>query len=477
MSTERIVIAKQIYVGFSDREESNRVWENDQYVYHREQYVLGFATYNEDNAAFRKRQSTIHGWCRGLNNQPVSRAPEVFENTPQTGLRISRNVTHGGGWNDLTVFWRIVDPRGFELEITSGNLARLFQYCDIESGLIKGDCVYGFDKGNGSKVVLLPVKSEIYQDSIKSTEIHEAKSLKIKDIALGDVITLKNGTKGVYLGKQYLVHVSHADTDTKQSRWSDGTTDWAICSAQKHFICTIATPEYAIDDAIVVFATPNIINVEKTAHVLTEREAEIFANTKMSKDGKSTVTNLGTELFTKIVCSSFKLPHGTGKFVSVNINIDTLKTSWQKELDAHHRIIESRRCSYSRYNELFHKTTDPELADEFNNIECVVLKYDYHGAIREGTLQAIKMDGTRGMWYHQKPVSPMTWSLKITANPLESRSDTHIIFAIDKSRGYSNYARRAETEFDFSQVVGAEEVRVEFDNGEGPKVYGIRNKY
>jgi hypothetical protein len=177
---ENIVIPSQIYIGYTQRSVDEK---------------LGFGTYFEDNAACRKRQATIDSWID--KKIPT----EVIDNKPRAGYHLSERVTHGGGWNDLNVFWRIVDPRGFELEISSGNLGKLFQYCDIDHGLITGECVWGWDKGNGSKVVLLPVNSEIYVQSEVSTDRHNAKSISLKDLKIGDWVHLKNDQKGTYFGK------------------------------------------------------------------------------------------------------------------------------------------------------------------------------------------------------------------------------------------------------------------------------------
>ena len=263
--SSRIVIAKQLYVGFDGRQSSVNVYNEDGEETTETLTVdLGFATYYEDNAACRKRQSTIDGWAK-----KSSREAEILENSPLPNFTISKHVTHGGGWNDLNVYWRIADPRGFELEISSGNLAKLFQYCEITKGTIKEECVWAFDKSNGSKPVLLPVNSEIYVSSVASTAIHEAKKLSMKDVVLGDVITLKNGYRGTYLGKQYLVCADNGK--------HGNSTQMILKAVQKHVIKTVDEKVW-IKDALVVFSTPNIIKIEKADKPLTEIQAEKIAN-------------------------------------------------------------------------------------------------------------------------------------------------------------------------------------------------------
>lgn len=264
MSDEKIVIAEQFYIGYSNRDEQY-------YDYKLHEYVkigttkLGFATYYENNAACRKRQATIDSWTCKDNKDKA----EIIDNKPHAGFKLSKKVTHGGGWNDLNVFWRIMDPRGFELEISSGNLAKLFQYCTIDHGNIQEECVWGWDKGNGSKVVLLPVNSEIYLESVKSTEVHNAKPLTIKDIQLGDEVELKSGIKGIYYGKPNGVYYSNQDDEASLTLNE---------VSQYILVCENDHPHIAKDKPLMkkifMFATPNIIKRTPAATRMSQDESE-----------------------------------------------------------------------------------------------------------------------------------------------------------------------------------------------------------
>lgn len=245
---ENIVIPTQFYVNYSSRQGAR----------------LGFATYFEDNAAFRKRKVTIDNWA------DKSDEPDTFDNTPRSGFTLSKRVTHGGGWNDLSVYWRIVDPSGFELEISSGNVAKLFQYCLIDKGAIAGECVWGWDKGNGSKVVLIPINSEIYVAAKETSDLHHAKPMSLKDLSLGDEAVLKNGTKGKYLGKiNYLYHVFD------QSEHGGGKSEVQIDS----------TYAFSLNDntALYFMNTPKVASVEKTPVPLTQAESLALINGVLSR--------------------------------------------------------------------------------------------------------------------------------------------------------------------------------------------------
>ena len=197
-----IVFTEKFYVNYSIRTESSYNDATKQWDSHKTK--LGFATYYEENAAFRKRQATIDRWA-GANSKA-----DLVENKPRTGYVLSKSVTHGGGWNDTSVNWRVTDPLGFELEISSGNLNRILQYCTIEQGTILGECVWGWDKENGSKVVLLPVDCDLYKAATQTTARHFASTLPISDLQIGDEAEYKNGQMGTYMGKLKYATVSRS---------------------------------------------------------------------------------------------------------------------------------------------------------------------------------------------------------------------------------------------------------------------------
>lgn len=185
MSTHNIVIPEQFYVNYAKR---------------GQKVPLGFATYFENNSLFRKRKGTIDGWA------DKATAGVEADNVPRPGFKLSEDVTHGGGWNDTSTYWRVSDPSGFELEITSGNVTKLFRYCDISKGVINQPCIWGWDKANGSKPVLIPIESDLYKAAVKTTAVHNAESLALKDMKIGYTVQLKNGDKGVFLGKVFYTY-------------------------------------------------------------------------------------------------------------------------------------------------------------------------------------------------------------------------------------------------------------------------------
>jgi hypothetical protein len=68
--------------------------------------------------------------------------PRTFDNESLSGFQLTKSVrrVYWGGGN---VVWRVLDPRGFELEISSSNLARILDCSTISKGVIMDSCIWG----------------------------------------------------------------------------------------------------------------------------------------------------------------------------------------------------------------------------------------------------------------------------------------------------------------------------------------------
>lgn len=207
-----ITIPKQHYVGFKLHTGGDSL-------------PLGFATPYAEDKAFEKRKHTIHSWVasnagyavddegtlvrddegRAVRNEPPP--CEIVDNVLSSGFRIARDIrrVYWGGGN---VVWRVEDPRGFELEISSSNLARILDCATIENGVILGNCIWGRD---GAHNVLLPEASEPYQEAVAATKRVDAPKISVRDIPLGSTVQLKDGTVGKYLGNLHYVEGKYGD--------------------------------------------------------------------------------------------------------------------------------------------------------------------------------------------------------------------------------------------------------------------------
>jgi hypothetical protein len=164
---------------------------------------LGFMTEDGTDKAAAKRKETVDKWVRGYGaaarnmlQKPEARA---VDNVPLIGFRLGRSIRHNSGWGQGNVKWRIEDPRGFELEISSPNMAQVFSACVIDNGEILEECVWARLKGDN---VLVPITSELYQTAQVNSE-RLTKSVKPSSVKPGNRVILKNGTEGIYYGKFY----------------------------------------------------------------------------------------------------------------------------------------------------------------------------------------------------------------------------------------------------------------------------------
>ena len=118
------------YVGF----QKNR--------YNREEAfrMLGFATPNTGDYAFKKRKATVDSWSE------KDLAPMDLDNKPTHGFKIVDTVSR---YSTSNKFFRVEDPRGFELEIDTTNLLELIERHTIVQGAIMEPLVWGrYGQGN-----------------------------------------------------------------------------------------------------------------------------------------------------------------------------------------------------------------------------------------------------------------------------------------------------------------------------------------
>lgn len=182
--------------------------------------LLGFMTpYGTDSSA-KKRMETVDSWSKSnlsrydyesktyieLDHIPT----QVLDNTPHSGFYVGHSVNHSSSWNSCRDKWRIEDPRGFELEITSGNLEEILRNCTIINGKIQEECIWA---RLGANNILVPTNTKLYEDATRNTAIAK-KSSSIKDAKPGDLVVLQSGAEGIFMG--YFFHVMMERTDRYQ---------------------------------------------------------------------------------------------------------------------------------------------------------------------------------------------------------------------------------------------------------------------
>lgn len=119
-----IKFPEKYYVGFQkqrfSREENFR--------------MLGFATPNTGDYAFKKRKASVDGWAE------KDLTPLDMENKPTHGFKIVDAVSRYSTSNKK---FRVEDPRGFELEIDVYNLLEIIEKHTIVQGAIMEPMLWG----------------------------------------------------------------------------------------------------------------------------------------------------------------------------------------------------------------------------------------------------------------------------------------------------------------------------------------------
>jgi hypothetical protein len=264
------------YVGFQAR-------ENDT-------VPLGFMTPDGEDAAAVKRKATVDNWAKGYgysSRKEHTMAPVTYDNKPMSGFKLRQNVRHGGGgWGGGDVKWRIEDPRGFELEITSTNLNRIIEISTIEKGEILEKCIW-CREGNAN--VLVPVASEEYVAATANTE-RLSKSVSLTEVKTGDYIVLQGGMEGIYLG---LFHTVNTRTGSDKS-----VVDFVEYSDKKKHMMFVkkGSPGISSHGGDMVFgaATFKVAEIKTpSSKVYTPAEAEALANQYL-QDSQYSSTGYGS---------------------------------------------------------------------------------------------------------------------------------------------------------------------------------------
>ena len=233
----------------------------------RDELPLAFMTPNGTDSAAKKRKESVDSWVSQNNRRGGENLdPLVYKNTPMSGFRLGstiRRLSRYGG----NVKWRIEDPRGFELEISSENFEDIYTECVIDRGDILAECIWA---RSGSENILLPTHTATYQAAIGATAL-AGKKIDLKSLKIGDYVTLQNGYKGRYLGRPYLVVFSYNP---------DGTIYKALEYVQRHILMN--------DSEIYAVATPKFAEAQE-GEPLTEAEVEALIAADIN-NGKSIIS-------------------------------------------------------------------------------------------------------------------------------------------------------------------------------------------
>ncbi len=120
----------------------------------------------------------------------------VVENTPTHGFYIGDSVSR---WSTDNKLFRVKDPRGFTVEVPTGNIATLLHHTTVVNGVVQEECVWGRE---GNSHILLPVNSEPYLVTLDQMDTLENKLIPLKQLKVGDWVKFfEDEIKYYYAGK------------------------------------------------------------------------------------------------------------------------------------------------------------------------------------------------------------------------------------------------------------------------------------
>ncbi len=158
----QLYIPKKIRVGFQNRSDTFTG-------------KLAYVIYYDEKNKLRK-ETSWNSW-RDDKIEPVE-----FDNVPMNGFIFNKGIQRSREWfgNGRSVF-RVYAPYDFEFEINTHNLINLLMHSDVNKREITEQCVFAW---SGPELVLLPVNSVEYQESVEYTEKQSTK-VSTKDLIKG----------------------------------------------------------------------------------------------------------------------------------------------------------------------------------------------------------------------------------------------------------------------------------------------------
>lgn len=198
-----MAIYDEYYVGL--REDSDKL-------------LLGYATYVDSTAAFKKRKDNVDSWAGRGNIQPIR-----FKNIPTEGFKV---VGFDSRYSTSNKVFEILDPRGFKLQIYVPEFAKLLMNATIVNGEFQGKYLWARN-GKGENYLISPDSDE-YKGHISPTK----KPMTVK-YDVGHIFYDKNREYVYqYVGVYYPLYIS---TSQSVTHWKHGYIVSSQTMSSTHF--------------------------------------------------------------------------------------------------------------------------------------------------------------------------------------------------------------------------------------------------
>jgi hypothetical protein len=220
---------------------------------------LAFITPYEENAAGKKRIETVDRWADDLayemvngkwTKNPNTLKPTIIDNVPLAGFSIAKSVRRDSSWNGGNVVWRIEDPRGFEWEISSPNLAQILTQTGIAAGgIINGRCIIGRLAGAN---ILVPEGTDLWDKMEADLVKREVKATQknVTGYNIGDRVKTKADEEFYFIGKEKVMLKVYDDPDMnakiQRGYYSRSTPTFKLQESEHEYFLFTRVDEYNI---------------------------------------------------------------------------------------------------------------------------------------------------------------------------------------------------------------------------------------
>jgi hypothetical protein len=271
---------------------ADKVWA----VIHRDRGPLAYmcqVTEKADgtpDAATERMMGTGRSWAKsGPIGEQQGGTEAFYENKPTTGFYIGDVSCR---WHTDNKVFNVIDPRGFQVQVPTGNIATLLHHCTVVNGVVQEECVWGREGGSH---ILLPVNSEPYTEARKLITKVESGMLKPADLTIGDRVKLfKQGdegkTKYEYFGTVKLSWLRQSTLNTYGPNEANRHAYWY----SRQFTALLASD--TLEDQIIrddkwvsVFGYP-VDSYDYTVRDQTEREKTRYTYTSLSMELNPKIT-------------------------------------------------------------------------------------------------------------------------------------------------------------------------------------------
>jgi hypothetical protein len=155
---------------------------------------LAYVIYYDNTGKLRKEVS-FESW----RDKKID--PTEFDNEELEGFVLNRNVGgYKSSWNYRSEYVRVYDPRGFEIEISMGNMLYILEHCNSIKGKgLEGKFIYAWDK---TELILVPTNAPDYAEIKKfAAKINLTNKISADDLKEGHQYVTQSGQVLLYMGR------------------------------------------------------------------------------------------------------------------------------------------------------------------------------------------------------------------------------------------------------------------------------------